>query len=67
METCSRDPASGVRNRSQPSVRDRRGVSMGEATKTIKNVSFATCQKNSEDAVMPFCVAGVALCDIRRV
>ena len=38
METCSRDPHSGVRNRSQPFAHGNRGrkvaVSMGEAVKT---------------------------------
>ena len=35
------------------------GVSMGEATKTF----FLDV---SEDVLMLFCVAGMALCDIRR-
>ena len=121
VDTCSRDPASGVRNRLQPSAHSRCGrkvaVPMG---KVRKSVSFSTCQKMwscrfarqawhfvtfdvceeesvraavvaeklcafgksmeksqkrvflevSEDVLMSSCVAGVAgvaLCDIRRV
>ena len=37
------------------------GVSIGEATKTCVLLHV------SEDVVMSLCVAGVALCDIRRV
>ena len=46
-------------------MRDRRwtkvGVSMAEATKTCLFIDV------SEDVLMSFCVAGVALCDIRCV
>ena len=46
-------------------MRDRRGkkvaVSFGESRP--KRI----CLDVSEDVVMSFCVAGVALCDIRRV
>ena len=70
FDPCSRDPASGVRNRPQPlatSVRGRSGskvaVPMG---KVAKNVSFSIFFDVSEDVVMSFCVAGMALCHIRR-
>ena len=60
VETCSHDPASGVRNQAAHDRRDRKvGVSMGEATKTYLVHSFLT----TEDVVMSFCVASVALCD----
>ena len=113
VETCSRDPASGARNRPQTFAHGnrRRKVVYGESH---KNVSFLACQKMwscrfawqawrsvtfdmfqeecvcatvvrvklsclwgkpqkrvfldvSQNVVMSFCVADVALCDIRRV
>ena len=62
-------------------VRDRRwtkvAVSMGEATKTrlsrlklpclLEKVPKRVFLDVSEDVLMSFCMAGVALCDIRRV
>ena len=47
VDTCSRDPAFGVRNRLQPSAHDRRetkvSVSMGKATKTCLSVRVRRC------------------------
>ena len=47
VDTCSRDPASGVRNRSQPSAHDRRGrkvaVPVGKATKTCLSLRVRRC------------------------
>ena len=47
IDTCSRDPAFGVRNRPQPSVHDRRetevAVSMGKATKTCLSSRVRRC------------------------
>ena len=47
VDTCSRDPASGVRNRPQPSAHDRRegkvAVPMGKATKTCLSRRVRRC------------------------
>ena len=49
VDPCSRDPAFGVRNRSQPSARVRLRPSWAQSCrayrKSRKNVTFLTCQK----------------------
>ena len=61
VEACSRNPASGVRNRPRTSVvAEKLACLWGKPQKRV----FLHV---SEDVVMSFCVAGVALCDIRRV
>ena len=51
VDTCSRDPAVGARNRLQPSVHDRRGtrvgVSMGETTRTCLSRPVTRCVHNA--------------------
>ena len=61
METCSRDPASGVRNRLLTAIVAEKLPCLWE--KPQKRVFFDV----SEDVLMPFCLAGVSLCDIRCV
>ena len=61
VETCSRDPASGVRNLPRTTVvAEKLACPWGKPQKPV----FLHV---SEDVLMSFCVAGVALCDIRRV
>ena len=61
VETCSRDPASGVRNRLRTAiVAEKLPCPWGKPQKRV----FLDVP---EDVVMSFCVASVALCDIRCV
>ena len=61
VETCSRDTASGVRNRLRTAiVAEKLPCLWGKPQKSV----FLDV---SEDVLMSFCVAGVALCDIRCV
>ena len=61
VDTCSRDPASGVRNRPSAAVVAAKLPRLWE--KWQKRVVFDV----SEDVVRWFGVAGVALCDMPRV
>ena len=68
VDTCSRDPAFGVRNRLQPFA-----TVCNRPCTTVVRVKLPSLwekpQKRvfldvSEDVLMSFCAAGVALCDI---